>query len=104
MEEVVQTFDPCKHHHRPNSAGFFNYINLCLANKFRSMHSTQMKNPPYPAICAYNSLGGCGSRSGGRRGLPQALGAPEEEMPAPRHTLAEFSEFIKREDNARIRI
>ena len=41
----MQTFDPCKHH-RANSPRFFNYINLCLANKFRSMHSTQMKNPP----------------------------------------------------------
>ena len=43
-QDVVQTFDPCKHH-GANSARFFNYINLCLANKFRSMQSARMKNP-----------------------------------------------------------
>lgn len=43
-QDVVQTFDPCKHH-GANSARFFNYINLCLANKFRSMQSALMKNP-----------------------------------------------------------
>jgi hypothetical protein len=30
-EDVVQTFDPCKHH-GANVARFFNYINLCLGN------------------------------------------------------------------------
>ena len=35
-EDIVQTFDPHKHY-GANSARFFNYINLCLGNKFRSM-------------------------------------------------------------------
>ena len=43
-EDVVQTFDPCKHH-GANSARFFNYINLCLGNKFRTIYSKRMKNP-----------------------------------------------------------
>ena len=43
-EDVVQTFDPQKHY-GASSARFFNYINLCLANKFRSMHSRRIKNP-----------------------------------------------------------
>jgi hypothetical protein len=43
-EDVVQTFDPHKHY-GANSARFFNYLNLCLANKFRTMHSSRMKNP-----------------------------------------------------------
>ena len=43
-EDIVQTFDPHKHH-GANSARFFNYINLCLGNKFRTMHSARMKNP-----------------------------------------------------------
>jgi hypothetical protein len=43
-EDVVQTFDPYKHY-GASSARFFNYINLCLANKFRSMHSRRMTNP-----------------------------------------------------------
>jgi len=50
-EDVVQTFDPCKHH-GANSARFFNYINLCLANRFRTIHLKRMKNPLCrPAIC-----------------------------------------------------
>jgi hypothetical protein len=54
-EDIVQTFDPNKHH-GANSARFFNYINLCLGNKFRTMHSKRMKNP----ICRAGnvSLGG----------------------------------------------
>ena len=43
-EDVVQTFDPHKHF-GANSARFFNYINLCLGNKFRTIHSKRMKNP-----------------------------------------------------------
>jgi hypothetical protein len=41
-EDIVQTFDPCKHH-GANSARFFNYINLCLGNRFRTMYSARMK-------------------------------------------------------------
>ncbi len=43
-EDVVQTFDPHKHF-GANSARFFNYINLCLGNKFRTIHLKRMKNP-----------------------------------------------------------
>jgi hypothetical protein len=43
-EDVVQTFDPHKQY-GASAARFFNYINLCLGNKFRTMHSTRMKNP-----------------------------------------------------------
>ena len=46
-EDIVQTFDPHKHH-GANQARFFNYINLCLANKFRTMHSKRMKNATVP--------------------------------------------------------
>lgn len=49
--DVVQTFDPRKHH-GANSARFFNYINLCLGNKLRSIRSKQMKNP----ICRPENL------------------------------------------------
>jgi len=43
-QDIVQTFDPHKHH-GANVARFFNYINLCLGNKFRTMHLKRMKNP-----------------------------------------------------------
>jgi len=42
-KDIVQTFDPQKHY-GANQARFQNYINLCLANKFRSLHSKRMKN------------------------------------------------------------
>jgi hypothetical protein len=41
--DIVQTFDPVKHY-GANEARFRNYINLCLANKFRCMHSKRMKD------------------------------------------------------------
>jgi hypothetical protein len=43
-EDIVQTFDPCKHH-GANVRRFLNYINLCLGNKFRTMQSARTKNP-----------------------------------------------------------
>ena len=43
-QDIVQTFDPHKHH-GANGARFFNYINLCLGNRFRTMHAKRMKNP-----------------------------------------------------------
>jgi len=42
-EDVIQTFDPIKHF-GANQARFQNYINLCLTNKFRSLHSKRMKD------------------------------------------------------------
>lgn len=54
-EDIVATFDPLRHH-GANEARFRNYINLCLANKFRTMHSKRMKDA---LCCAGNlSLGG----------------------------------------------
>ena len=42
-EDIVQTFDPHKHY-GANQARFQNYINLCLTNKFRTLHSKRMKD------------------------------------------------------------
>lgn len=42
-EDIVQTFDPMKHY-GANEARFRNYVNLCLANKFRTMRSKRMKD------------------------------------------------------------
>lgn len=49
--DTVATFDPVKHH-GANEARFRNYINLCLANKFRTMHSKRMKD----AVCRPGNL------------------------------------------------
>ena len=50
-EDIVQTFDAAKHHgaHQPR---FLNYVNLCLANKFRTMHSKRRKD----AMCHRGNL------------------------------------------------
>ena len=104
-EDVVQTFDPCKHH-GANSARFFNYINLCLGNRFRTMHSARMKNP----ICRAGnvSLWGhidesdsgqvddefCHSHSAYLRGRCQR----QKRQRDASHTLTEFVEFLRRED------
>ena len=106
-QDIVQTFDPRKHH-GANSARFFNYINLCLGNKFRTMHSARMKNP----ICRAGnvSLGGhfdesdsgqvddefCHAHSEHLRRRCQR----QERQRDAIHTLAEFVEFLRREDSS----
>ena len=104
-QDIVQTFDPHKHH-GANSARFFNYINLCLANKFRSMQSARMKNP----ICRAGNISLCGhidesdfgqvgdefchAHSAHLRGRCQH----QERQRDASHTLTEFVEFLRRED------
>lgn len=43
-QDVIQTFDPFRHH-GANLARFLNYVNHCLANKFRTIHSARIKSP-----------------------------------------------------------
>ena len=64
-QDIVQTFDPHKHY-GANSARFFNYINLCLGNKFRTIYSKRMKNPLCRPgnLSLTHPLGRNGSRSG----------------------------------------
>jgi hypothetical protein len=106
-QDIVQTFDPVKHH-GANAARFFNYINLCLANKFSSMHSTRMKNP----LCRPGTLSltsdcedtdrnqvddeFCHGHSEHLRRKCQQ----QERLRVARHALAEFSEFVRREDSS----
>jgi hypothetical protein len=104
-QDVVQTFDPRKHH-GANSARFFNYINLCLANKFRSMQSARMKNPlSRPGNLSLTAhwegedreqIGDefCYAHSAYLRGRSQR----QERKWDASHTLSEFVEFLRRED------
>jgi hypothetical protein len=63
-EHIVQTFDPSRHY-GANLRRFLNYINLCLANKFRSLHSKRMKdalsNPRNVSIDTHAGSGDPGS-------------------------------------------
>jgi hypothetical protein len=43
-QDIIQTFDPFRHH-GANLARFLNYVNHCLANKFRTIHSARIKSP-----------------------------------------------------------
>jgi hypothetical protein len=104
-QDIVQTFDPHKHH-GANAARFFNYINLCLGNKFRTIHSKRMKNP----LCRTGNLSltshceetdsdqvddeFCHAHSAHLRRSCQ----PQERQRNASHTLAEFVEFVRRED------
>lgn len=50
-EDIIQTFDPSKQY-GANQARFRNYVNLCLSNKFRTMHSKRIKD----ALCRPNNF------------------------------------------------
>jgi hypothetical protein len=106
-EDVVQTFDPHKHH-GASSARFFNYVNLCLANKFRSMGSRRLKNPLYRpgnlSLTVYWEDADrdqvddefCHRRSEHLRERCQR----QERQRDARQALAEFLDFVRREDSS----
>src|SRR5208283_109481 len=103
-KDIVETFDPVKHY-GANEARFRNYINLCLANKFRTMHSKRMKD----ALCRAGnlSLGGerkdedlcsvdelCYKHSAHSRAAQKAC----QKQSQDRAFLQEFLNFVRRED------
>lgn len=104
-KDIVQTFDPLKHY-GANEARFRNYVNLCLTNKFRKMHSKRMKD----ALCspANLSLSGqiddddfrsvdddyCHSHSAYLREAAKVA----EKQAHDRARLQEFKNFVRRED------
>jgi hypothetical protein len=105
-EDIVQTFDPHKHH-GANSARFFNYINLCLGNRFRTIYSKRMKNP----LCRPGNLslsthweetdrdqvGGefCHAHSAYLRKRCER----QEKQREDRQLIGEFVNFVQREDS-----
>ncbi len=106
-EDIVQTFDPARHY-GASQRRFQNYINLCLANKFRTMYAARMKNP----LCRTGNLslsghieeGDCGqvndeycrSHSEHLRNAAERL----EKQWQDRQRIAEFTHFVNREDFA----
>ncbi len=103
--DIVQTFDPVKHY-GANEARFRNYINLCLTNKFRSMHSKCMKD----VLCHPGNLSLDGKAEGEEfrsvddeychlhsTYLRQGAKASEKEA-CDRAFLEEFMNFVRRED------
>jgi hypothetical protein len=106
-QDIVQTYDPVKHH-GANAGRFFNYINLCLGNKFSTMRSTRLKNP----LCRPGNLSltvdwedtdcnqaddeFCHRHS---EHLKRRCQRQERQREAS-HAVAQFSEFVKREDSS----
>ena len=103
-KDIVETFDPPRHY-GANEARFRNYINLCLANKFRTMYSKLMKD----ALCRPGnlSLGGektdedlcpvddfCHKHSPRLRTAQQAC----QKQSQDNAFLQEFLNFVRRED------
>ncbi len=85
-QDIVETFDPVKHH-GANAARFFNYINLCLGNKFSTMRSGRLKNPLCrPGNLCLTAAWEDANRDQADDEFCQALGAPAEKMSTPRKT------------------
>jgi hypothetical protein len=105
-EDVVQTFDPSKHH-GANSARFFNYINLCLGNKLRTMHLKRMKNPlSRPGNLSLSTNWDDADRDQVGDEFCHAHSAHlrrrcerQEKQREDRHLIGEFVDFVKREDS-----
>ena len=90
-----------------NSARFFNYINLCLGNKFRTIYSKRMKNP----LCRPGNLSlsthweeadrdqvgdeFCHAHSAHLRKRCER----QEKQREDRHLIGEFVDFVQREDS-----
>ena len=101
----MQTFDPHKHF-GANSARFFNYINLCLGNKFRTIYTKRMTNP----LCRPGNLSltthweeadrdqvgdeFCYAHSSHLRKRCER----QEKQREDRHLFGEFVDFVQRED------
>ena len=106
-EDVVQTFDPHRHF-GANSARFFNYINLCLGNKFRTTYTKRMKNPLCrPGNLSFsthfdemdrNQIGDefCHSHSAYLR----KRCVRQEKQRDDGHLIGEFVDFVRREDSS----
>jgi hypothetical protein len=102
----VQTFDPHKHY-GANSARFFNYINLCLGNKFRTICSKRMKNPlcrpgslslsTYFDEMDRNQIGDefCHAHSAYLRKRCER----QERQRDDKHRIREFVDFVRRQDS-----
>lgn len=109
-EDVVETFDPHKHY-GASSARFFSYVNVCLANKFRSIYTRRTKNP----LCRPGNLSlttdcedtdrtqvddtFCHRHSEHLRSRCQQ----QEKQQEARYALAEFADFVMREDSSLLR-
>lgn len=103
-EDIVATFDPLRQH-GANEARFRNYINLCLANKFRTMHSKRMKD----ALCRQGNISFDGEKADEdlcfvdelchkhSAHLRAALKASERQS-QERAFLQEFLHFVGRQD------
>ena len=104
-KDIIQTFDALKHY-GANEARFRNYVNLCLANKFRTIYSRDMKDALF---CPRNlSLGRqleaenlgsvddeyCHSHSA----YLQRTASASDKQAWDRTYLEEFAEFVRRED------
>ena len=106
-EDIVQTFDPARHY-GASQRRFQNYINLCLANKFRTMYAARMKNP----LCRTGNLSLSGHVDGEDWGAvndeychthsEHVRNAAErlEKQWQDRRRIVEFTHFVNREDFA----
>jgi hypothetical protein len=108
--DIVATFDPYKHY-GASSARFFNYINLCLGNRFKTIRSTRAKdaiwrtgNFSFTGLSDAIDTGQvddefCHSHS---EHLREGRERQQKQQDA-RLVLAEFSDFVRCEDSSLMR-
>jgi hypothetical protein len=106
-EDIIQTFDPALHY-GAGQRRFLNYINLCLANKFRTMRSKRIKDALGRAgnVCLSGQMEAenwgqvddeyCHAHSGHLRRASERL----EKQGQDRRRIAEFADFVAREDSS----
>jgi hypothetical protein len=102
--DIVQTFDPSRHY-GASQPRFQNYINLCLANKFRNMYAGRIKNPLCrPGNLSFSEQIGedsdlgsdeyCHTHSSHLRKAAEKVAMHEEH----RRWLTYFADFVRRMD------
>jgi hypothetical protein len=104
-EDIVQTFDPHKHY-GASQARFQNYINLCLTNKFRTLHSKRMKDAlSQPGNVSLDTQRECGDPFSVSDEFChfhsehlQRAGNASEKRDQDRAFVGEFVDFVRRED------
>jgi hypothetical protein len=104
-EDIVQTFDPSKHY-GANQPRFQNYINLCLTNRVRTIHSKRMKD----AMCHTGNLSLTGQMDSERCGevddeyghshseVLRSAAAASEKRARHRASVKKFIDFVRQED------
>ena len=107
--DLIETFDP-QRHYGANAARFWNYINLCLTNRFRTILSARkndaIRRPGNLALCVLpdDEQEGVNDEFCHRRSAQlRAASFATQQQAGDREVAGEFVAFIERSDGASCR-